>query len=340
MSKAETPVQKCFMAMPITTQADQANLYGGDQDHWKHVMESLFAPAIRDAGFEPVCPAAQGSHLIHGSIIHHLSTAGLVLVDLSSHNPNVFFELGVRTSLNMPIALVRDEHTDLPFDTSGINTHTYDSKLRGWEILDEQRKLADHIRESVTSCAGQNPLWRQFGLTIRAAEPDANESPLEAKVELLTSQVSQLQNNLAEDRQERRLLEEERNQNLMVERELRLRSASGTQRDTVESDESPVELLASALLRAHEFNAYDLQGTSPGSVALRLHKPPGDPEFLFRAQALADRYGVELRVFDLYKRDRLSKNLSRPIRTNTDSDRNELNQRAEVRQSGRATPTA
>src|SRR3712207_6973285 len=42
------------------------------------------------------------------------------------------------------------------------------------------------FRSSATSCAGENPLWRQFGLTIRAHEPDADESPLEAKVDLLT----------------------------------------------------------------------------------------------------------------------------------------------------------
>lgn len=182
----------CFIAMPITTQPEDVERYGGDEDHWGHVMGSLFETAIEQAGFQPIRPAAQGAHLIHGLIIRHLSTADLVLVDLSTHNPNVFFELGVRTSLNLPIALVRDEHTKIPFDTSGINTHRYDSNLRGWEVQQQQQALAQHIKDSHVSCDGQNPLWRQFGLTIRASEPDANESPLEAKMDLLMGQMSHM----------------------------------------------------------------------------------------------------------------------------------------------------
>jgi hypothetical protein len=193
----------CFMAMPITTHPDDADRYGGDKDHWSHVMASLFVKAIESAGFDAIRPVAQGSHLIHGLIIRHLSTADLVLVDLSSHNPNVFFELGVRTSLNLPIALVRDEHTSIPFDTSGINTYSYDSNLRGWEIEEQQTSLAQHIMDSHASCAGQNPLWRQFGLTIKAQEPDTNESPLEAKVDLLTDRLAVIQQQIFEERHQR-----------------------------------------------------------------------------------------------------------------------------------------
>jgi hypothetical protein len=200
MTPAETAKKRptCFIAMPITTRPAEADLYG-DEDHWSHVMESLFVKAIEAAGFEAVRPVAQGAHLIHGQIISHLSRADLVLCDLSSHNPNVFFELGVRTSLNLPIALVRDSHLDLPFDTSGINTHTYSHSLRGWEIEGEKEKLAAHIRDSAASCKGTNPLWRQFGLSIRAQEPDASESPLQAKVDIIADRLAQVQRRLDED---------------------------------------------------------------------------------------------------------------------------------------------
>ncbi|MFD2791987.1 hypothetical protein ACFS27_00355 [Promicromonospora vindobonensis] len=192
--------QTCFIAMPITTHPEHAERYGGDPDHWAHVMDSLFEKAIEQAGFEPIKPVADGSHLIHGLIIQHLSTADLVLVDLSVHNPNVFFELGIRTALNLPIALVRDEFTVPPFDTSGINTHPYDSNLRGWELEQQQHSLAQHIQASYLSCGSQNPLWRRFGLTIKASEPDANESPLEAKVDLLMSQIGHMQSQMDRDR--------------------------------------------------------------------------------------------------------------------------------------------
>ncbi|MBB1023373.1 MULTISPECIES: hypothetical protein [unclassified Dietzia] len=203
--------------MPITTHDEEAKFYE-DPDHWEHVIESLFVKAVERAGFTAIRPAAQGSHLIHGQIISHLSNADLVLCDLSRHNPNVFFELGVRTSLNLPVALVRDDHTSLPFDTSGINTHIYSSSLRGWEIEDEQERLVRHISDSASSCSGQNPLWRHFGLTIKANEPDANESPLEAKVDLLTDSVAQLRHIYFNEQNAREL--EARNASSIAYREL------------------------------------------------------------------------------------------------------------------------
>lgn len=155
-------------------------------------MDSLFVPALQEAGYEAVTPVMSGAYLIHDQIVKHLEQADLVLCDLSQHNPNVFFELGVRTSLDKPIALVRDEFTEIPFDTGAINTYAYSSSLRGWEIENHRRALAAHVQASAESCAGRNPLWQKFGLTLRAQEPIVDESPAEAKFDLLRSEVSSL----------------------------------------------------------------------------------------------------------------------------------------------------
>lgn len=307
------------MAMPISTHPDQSELYAGDDEHWKHVMECLFEAAIRDAGFEPIRPAAQGSHLIHGSIIKHLSTADLVLVDLSSHNPNVFFELGVRTSVNLPIALVRDEHTEIPFDTAGINTHRYDSNLRGWEILEEQRRLAAHIRDSEASCAGQNPLWRQFGLTIKASEPESNESPLEAKVDLLTSQLVHMQANMESDRNDRRLLDDERA--MQIERNVRLRRADYTQRREYDTEGSPAQQFLGALAGSLRKRAFEAKFESPNEVILMYEGRP-TPAEIARARDLADRYGVTMRIRDSSHDEAVARahtKRSGPVRDGTDT---------------------
>jgi len=44
------PKPTCFIAMPITTTDEVARRYN-DADHWTHVMEELFIPAIEAAGF-------------------------------------------------------------------------------------------------------------------------------------------------------------------------------------------------------------------------------------------------------------------------------------------------
>lgn len=182
----------CFIAMPISSKPEHEDLYG-DKEHWQHVMESLFIPAVKNAGMQPIPPIADGSDLIHGSIVRNIMRADMVLCDLSSHNPNVFFELGVRTSLDLPVTLVADEKTRLPFDTAGINTHRYNSSLRGWDIEEERERLTSHLKNCIASCAGKNPLWQHFGLTLRAQEPRTEESPLEAKVDLMAARIEDLQ---------------------------------------------------------------------------------------------------------------------------------------------------
>ena len=56
----------CFIIMPITTPNDKLEDYNNDKDHFKHVLDHLFIPAIEKAGFEPKSPITKGSSLIQG----------------------------------------------------------------------------------------------------------------------------------------------------------------------------------------------------------------------------------------------------------------------------------
>ena len=181
---------KCFVAMPLSTTQEVANLYGGDSDHFVHVLDYLFAPAVDKAGYDLVKPIMSGADLIQAEIIKHLETADLVLCDISRHNPNVFFELGVRTSLDRPVALVRDSNTDrLPFDTGILNTHTYHAQLDPWRLAGEIDSLANHIRLSAERSNGTNPMWNYFGLTQRAKPQPLDGDPVEAKLDLLLTEM-------------------------------------------------------------------------------------------------------------------------------------------------------
>jgi Rho termination factor, N-terminal domain len=180
---------ECFIIMPITTPADFLPRFNGDKAHFEHTLDHLFKPAVEDAGFEPISPIAYGADLIHAEIIRHLESSELVLCDISCTNPNVFFELGIRTAVDKPVALVRDNFTtDIPFDTSIVNFHTYDASLAPWLLPMEVKKLSSHIKASSKRSKGRNPLWRYFGLTTRGAfRPE--ESPLEAKIDLVLHQL-------------------------------------------------------------------------------------------------------------------------------------------------------
>jgi hypothetical protein len=182
----------CFVAMPISTPDEYTETYHDRDNHFGHVLDYLFSPAIENCGYEVVSPRASGADLIHAGIIRNLEQADLVLCDISCLNPNVFFELGIRTALDRPVAIVKDNHTQrIPFDTASINTYTYDASLMPWSLATQIPSLSEHIRQSIEGAGGRNPLWRYFGLTQQAAPPDI-ANPTEAKLELILSELTEL----------------------------------------------------------------------------------------------------------------------------------------------------
>jgi hypothetical protein len=184
-------LKTCFVVMPVTTPAIYLDR-SDDPDHFTHVLHELFVPALEGLGYKVLLPSVAGSELIHAEIIKNLERAHLVLCDLSSLNPNVFFELGIRTALDRPIVLVRDKLTlQIPFDLNAINVLTYDGSLKSWIVKDEISRLAAHIEASAQSAPDTgNAMWRYFGLTKRASPAETASNPLEAKMDLILTEIT------------------------------------------------------------------------------------------------------------------------------------------------------
>jgi len=143
------------------------------------VLNHLFVPAIEAAGFEAVPPTASGSTVIHSHIISQLVAADLVLCDLSTRNPNVMFEMGVRTALNKPVAVVVDSHTKYGevFDARDVQAHQYDADLSPWIVSGELPKLTDHLSRTLDKSDGTNPMWQLFGLReVATLSPTTDEN--------------------------------------------------------------------------------------------------------------------------------------------------------------------
>jgi hypothetical protein len=185
---------KCFIIMPITTPEALVSTYHNDSNHFQHVLDCLFIPAIEKAGFEPKSPKAKGSDLIHAEIIKTLETADIVLCDVSTLNPNVFFEFGIRTSLNKPVCVVKDEQTkQVPFDTGILNYLEYDSAIHSWNVKNDVEKLAEHLKVSVDRSKSENTLWKYFGFKSEAA-PLKADTDTNGKVDFLVSQMETMMN--------------------------------------------------------------------------------------------------------------------------------------------------
>lgn len=184
--------KKCFIIMPITTPESLISKYSGGEDHFAHVLDQIFIPAIEKSNLDPVPPKAAGSGVIQADIIKNLETADLVLCDMSTLNPNVFFEFGIRTALNKPISLVVDDKTPkIPFDPSIIHRHEYNSAMQSWTEKEDINSLSDHINESIKQSKKENSLWKYFGLSSFAHSVELKEDE-QAQWSYLIKQIESL----------------------------------------------------------------------------------------------------------------------------------------------------
>ncbi len=175
---------KCFIIMPITTPAEWAHHYGNDPDHFSNVIEYLFIPAIKAANMEPIPPSSEASQIIHSDIISKLASSEMVLCDISSLNSNVFFELGVRTALNKPVCLVKDDvTTNIPFDTIPIQYETYRSALTVMHHENDLKRISDHLIRTQDKNSNYNAMWKAFGISQTASPPEP--SSIEEKLDFL-----------------------------------------------------------------------------------------------------------------------------------------------------------
>jgi hypothetical protein len=58
-------------------------------------------------------------HNILGSIVRRITTAKLVIAELTTLNPNVFYELGLCHGLGIPTVLLAQSIDEVPFDLQG-----------------------------------------------------------------------------------------------------------------------------------------------------------------------------------------------------------------------------
>lgn len=132
----------CFVAMPFSEKTDKYPL-----GFFAEVLKQLIAPAARAAGFRVVTARKMGSDIIHATIINGLLDADLVVADLTEHNPNVLFELGVRMAEDQPVALIRAKGTAAIFDVDNmLRVEQYNPNLWPSTVENDLPRLSQHIK--------------------------------------------------------------------------------------------------------------------------------------------------------------------------------------------------
>lgn len=133
---------KAFVIMPFIEKYDKRPV-----GFFKEVLNSLLIPAGVEAGFTIETANKQGSDVIHSTIINELLEADLVIADLTDHNPNVLFELGMRMHADLPVALIKTSDTGKIFDVDNmLRVHEYNPNLWKSTIETDVKDLIEHFK--------------------------------------------------------------------------------------------------------------------------------------------------------------------------------------------------
>jgi hypothetical protein len=163
----------CFVIMPISDSSEYA------PGHFSRVYEFLIKPACEAAEFSPIrADEVKNTNHIVLDVLKRLLTADLVLCDLSSKNPNVLYELGIRQAFDKPVALIKDNKTDRIFDIQGLRTHDYDETLRIDSVVQDKSKISAMLKATYEeSTRDVNSLVRLLGVSRAEIKEQSSLTP-------------------------------------------------------------------------------------------------------------------------------------------------------------------
>lgn len=133
-----------FVAMPFS---EKTSSY--PKGYFDEVLKHLITPAAVKANFNARTAKKAGSEVIQSTIVNDLDAADLVIVDLTEHNPNVLFELGMRIAFNKPVCLIRAKGTSAIFDIDHmLRVYDYNPCLWPSTLEADVPALTEHIAET------------------------------------------------------------------------------------------------------------------------------------------------------------------------------------------------
>lgn len=161
--------------------------------HFGHVFEDIIAPACLTAGYTPLrADQVKETNLIHLDILNKLIDTPIAVCDLSTRNPNVMFELGLRQAFDKPVVLIQEKGTPRIFDISPLRYLEYSKDMKYHEVLAAQKELSVAITATVTagSASGNvNSIVKLLALQQSAAIPDIEHSKESIAFDVLQAEM-------------------------------------------------------------------------------------------------------------------------------------------------------
>jgi tetratricopeptide (TPR) repeat protein len=115
----------CFVLMPFGAKKDPA---GGPDIDFDAIYQKAIQPAVENAGMECIrADEERTGGIIHKPMFERLLLCDFAVADLTTANPNVFYELGIRHAARPATTLaIFAKNTRLPFDVNFLRALAYE----------------------------------------------------------------------------------------------------------------------------------------------------------------------------------------------------------------------
>lgn len=149
----------CFFITPIGASGS------AERQRSDGVLAAIVEPAAAAVGASVVRAdkIAEGGHVTL-QVLEQCATTALAVADLTGGNLNVYYEVGLRHALRLPVALLAEEGAVLPFDLLQQRTVFYTNDLYGAAsctraLIDQLRRgLEGHVDSPVNAALNRRTL--------------------------------------------------------------------------------------------------------------------------------------------------------------------------------------
>jgi hypothetical protein len=155
IQQAENSNRLAFVLMPFDTE-------------FSKIYTDLIKPTLEAEGFRVErADSTLDQQNILRTIVHNIDLADLVIAELTTSNPNVFYELGIAHGLSKPVILLAQDLKEVPFDLRSYTIVTYSLRF------DEAHKLQERL--SAIACALKEGSI-SFGSPVRDFAPSVTKT--------------------------------------------------------------------------------------------------------------------------------------------------------------------
>jgi len=131
----------------VSTSPGQAFIVMQFSPRFNEIYEEVIKSVCSEFGVDPHRgDETYGPGLIIADVVREIRNSEFVIAEITSANPNVYYEIGYAHAINKPTILLAEANVEkLPFDISGFRTLFYENSIVG------KRKFEEGLRKHIAA---------------------------------------------------------------------------------------------------------------------------------------------------------------------------------------------